>query len=86
MCVVSMVYDHYGSGGSIPNNPFIIPPGNPNVSPNLPWTPDLLGEMKKIVKQIEDLDKKLGLGECADPKKADWMKAIEERLAALEKK
>jgi len=74
-----MVYDHYGQQ---PNQPFQWPPALP---PTLPWTPELLEELKKVMKRLDEIDKKLGLEHCEDPNKAKWMKAIEKRLKKVEK-
>ena len=52
--------------------------------PSWTWTDNSYSDFKEILKQIEALDKKLGQPDCVDPKKAAWMKAVEERLAALE--
>lgn len=93
MCAVSMITDHYGryddwrryrdSGWPPPPPPQPIPwpQGLPTT---LPWDRQALDDLKDILKRLDALDKKLGLAECEDPKKAEWMHGIEERLKALE--
>ncbi len=92
--------DPFPTGPFQPWNPETVPnttPTNPNVTPNpidwqqgapptLPWTPETFAELKEIIKRLDELDKKLGLANCEDPKKAEWMKKVEERLALLELK
>jgi len=90
MCAVSFISDHYNQ---LPSYPF-VPAPQPVLPPipwptglptSLPWTQDALDQLKDILKRLDALDKKLGLAECEDPKKAEWMKAVEERIAELEK-
>jgi len=81
MCAVSMVYDRFGTGGPNPP-PYVWPQTLPST---LPWTPDAFAELKEIIKRLDALDKKLGLAECEDPKKAKWMATIEKRLKKLER-
>ena len=78
MCAVSMVTDYYRQPGNLP---FQWPQAAPAA---LPWTPDAFSDLKEILKRVKDLDTKLGLPDCEDPKKAEWMKSIEDRLAKLE--
>ena len=82
MCVVSFVSDHFGTDGPF-KQPFQWPPAAPAT---LPWTPDAFAELKKIMEMVKRLDEKLGLPDCEDPKKAEWMKAVEDRLIILEGK
>ena len=48
------------------------------------WTRPIFNEYQEIIKKLEELDRKLGFGNCEDPAKAAWMKSVEERLKALE--
>lgn len=91
MCAVSMITDYYGQHDdwqlrayrdTPPPPPIPWPQGLPVT---LPWDRAALDDLKDIIKRLDALDKKLGLAECEDPKKAEWMKGIEERLAALER-
>jgi hypothetical protein len=81
MCAVSMIYDYYRQ----PTLPVPQPvPWPVHVPVTLPWTPDAFADLKEILKRLDALDKKLGLEHCEDPKKAEWMAEIEERLKRLE--
>ena len=78
MCAVSLVSDHYGQH---PTQPFQWPPVLPQT---LPWTPEVFNELKEVMRRLDEIDKKLGLQHCEDPKKAEWMKSIEKRLKKVE--
>ena len=78
MCAVSMVYKHYGQRAT---QPLQWPPALPQT---LPWTPEVFNELKEVIRRLDEIDKKLGLEHCEDPKKAKWIKAIEKRLKKLE--
>lgn len=89
MCVVSNISDHYGRDWQQPRTvpgPFLPqsfqwPPAAPVT---LPWTKEALDMLKELIERTKQLDAKLGLPDCEDPKKAEWMQAIEARLKALE--
>ena len=85
MCAVSMIYDHYRDWQrhqtAPPPQPIPWPTGVPAT---LPWTREAVDEFKEIIRRLDALDKKLGLEHCEDPKKAEWMQQIEERLKRLE--
>lgn len=81
MCAVSMISDVYGHQQL--SQP-ITWPWPQTLPQTLPWTEDALRDLKDILKKVDSLDKKLGLAECEDPKKAEWMKSIENRLKKLE--
>ena len=87
MCVVSNVSDFYNdrnwpNGPNMPpQRPFTWPQAAP---PQLPWTPETMQLLKDIMEKMKQLDTKLGLADCEDPKKAEWMKSIEDRIAKLE--
>lgn len=51
---------------------------------SLPWTKATLKKLKRILKDLKDLDTALGLSDCEDPKKAEWMKTIETWVDRLE--
>ena len=82
MCAVSMVYEHYSQQGpQTPVHPTINSPCSPLPWPQalpsqLPWTNDILDELKKVIERIDRIDKALGLPDCHDLKKAKWMKKI----------
>lgn len=57
--------------------------GRMNIPPNA-WTPDTFKQFKEILDKLGELDRKLDQPECHDPAKAEWMKAVEERLSTLE--
>lgn len=93
MCAVSFISDHYRDPYRYQRPPQpLVPPPLPQPIPwptglppsSLPWTREALDQLKDILKRLDALDKKLGLAECEDPKKAEWMKGIEERIAKLE--
>lgn len=93
MCAVSMIYDYYRDPfrqpyDTRPPRPIPMPappmPWEEKVPSSLPWTRDALADLKEILKRLDTLDKKLGLEHCEDPKKAEWMQQIEERLKRLE--
>jgi hypothetical protein len=54
--------------------------------PTLPWNEDSFKLLQEIMEKMKKLDEKLGLPDCEDPKKAEWMESIEKRLKKLEKK
>ena len=87
MCAVSMITDHYRDLQQW-QQPHALPAIQwpPALPPTLPWTREAVDEFKEIIKRLDALDKKLGLEHCEDPKKAEWMQAIEARLKALETK
>jgi N-glycosidase YbiA len=69
--------------------PGIAPPKMdwPNAAPvTLPWTQESFELLKEVLEKVKKLDDKLGLADCEDPRKAEWMKSIEERLALVEMK
>ena len=83
MCAVSMISEFYNQ----PTHP------QPNAAPmpwtvtapsTLPWTADTFQLLKEIMAKMKELDSKLGLKDCEDPKKAQWMKSIERRVEKVE--
>lgn len=52
--------------------------------PAAQWTRPVFNEYQEILKRLAALDEKLAQPDCVDPSKAEWMKAIEQRLNALE--
>lgn len=86
MCAVSMINDHYGNHPGSGYGQFVpsIPWGT-GLPTGLPWSPESLNDLKEILKRLDELDKKLGLAHCEDPKKAEWLKGLEKRVKKLEK-
>jgi hypothetical protein len=63
------------------------PPSWPKEAPaTLPWTPEAYKLLQDIMERMKKLDEKLGLPDCEDPKKAEWMKSVEQRIKKLEKR
>lgn len=86
MCMVSAVtqfYDQTPKWNWRMPEPITWPSTTPAT---LPWTKDSFDDLKEILKRVKALDDKLGLADCEDPKKAEWVKAIEDRLKALEQR
>ena len=83
MCAVSMVYDYYKQPATTPFQPFQWPLALPAT---LPWNEDVLRQLKEVIERIDRIDKALGLPDCHDPKKAEWMKAVEKQVKAKRKK
>lgn len=87
MCIVSMAFDHYGTGGyfrPLPNQPFPVPQPFqwPAAAPvERPWDAESLALLKTAMELLRKLDAKLGLPDCDDPKKAEWLKAIEAKVS-----
>jgi len=50
------------------------------------WTRKDFNEYKEIIDRLDKLDKKLDQPECDSEDKSAWMKEVEERLEALERK
>src|SRR5690242_2287452 len=99
MCAVSMISDYYNDknwdyrGRQEPSpfqqqglSPFQHMAWPHTVPPSLPWNQDSFKLLQEIMEKMKTLDEKLGLANCEDPNKAEWMKSIEERLKALEAK
>jgi predicted alpha/beta hydrolase family esterase len=49
------------------------------------WTRPDFDEFKEIIRRLDLLDQRFDQPDCPDPSKAAWMKAVEDRLEALEK-
>lgn len=75
-----------------PINP--VPPITPGVAPIIPWQTqqvvvhkwdrEALDMLRAVLAMLKKLDAKLGLADCEDPKKAEWMKEIERQVAVAE--
>lgn len=57
--------------------------GRQNV-PLQQWTRPAFTEFQEILRRLEKLDAALNQPDCEDPAKGAWMKAVEERLDAIE--
>ena len=77
MCAVSMIYDHYNQPGHGQIIPFQWPIALPAT---LPWNEDILKQLKEVIERVDRIDKALGLPDCHDPKKAEWMKSVEKQV------
>ncbi len=70
--------------------PFVTPPTPVPAIPwqdgapiTLPWNKESFELLKEILKKVQELDTKLGMKECEDPSKVEWIKALEERISKL---
>ena len=80
MCVVSMVVGGWGTPGS--NNYF-----NFSEWQNNPLGPSVSRDMLEVLKKLEELDKKMGLKECAvEEKEKDSFKKRLQKLADKKKR
>jgi hypothetical protein len=91
MCIVSFISDHYNQYPAPDYNQRnlwkITTTGPSTLSDaidwtkaapaSLPWTKDTLAQLKRIMADLKTLDAALGLADCEDPKKAEWLKTIE---------
>jgi hypothetical protein len=85
MCIVSNIGDYYQRWPQQPNTAPIQPFPWPQAAPaELPWTREALDALKAILEAVKALDAKLGLPDCEDPKKLEWMESVERRVKALE--
>lgn len=48
------------------------------------WTRPVYNDFQEVIRRLDALDKKLDQEDCHDPAKAEWMRAVERRLDALE--
>ena len=48
------------------------------------WTLDTWQLFNQVLRRLDELDRKLGQPDCHDPRKAEWMRSVEERLRCLE--
>ena len=48
------------------------------------WNPVIYNDFSELIRKLDEIDRKLGLPDCHDPKKAEFMKSVEERLKRLE--
>ena len=87
MCAVSVISDHYGQ--------YTAPPYQFYTQPfdwtkaleqqrESKWDREAFEMLKELIERTKKLDAKLGLPDCEDPKKAEWMADIERRVKALE--
>ena len=52
--------------------------------PQEQWTRPQFGEFQDLIRRLDEIDRKLGLADCADPEKAKFLESIEKRLKAIE--
>lgn len=94
MCVVSNVTDHYGQW---PINPFQppVPPQPVTIKPldwtqaapvSLPWDRETVKMLEEILERLKKLDAALGLPDCEDPKKQEWLKRVKKAVKKRKKK
>lgn len=88
MCAVSMVSEFYKDDNFKfqQYQPIQPMPWPQTVPQTLPWSPDAFKLLQEIMEKMKQLDDRLGLADCEDPKKAEWMKDIEKRLKNVEKR
>lgn len=48
------------------------------------WPAPVVVDMSQIIEKLSEIDKKLGAKDCYDPKKDEFLKALADRVAALE--
>lgn len=86
MCVISMIHEHYQSTWPFPT----IVPGT-GTAPYNPFIPDTITfttiQEKTALEAFEELcaaarklDEILGLPDCEDPKKAEWLESVRSRV------
>lgn len=89
MCVISMVYDKYNKAWPWEVTPTITVPEV--VETGIPWTgtgttypsvPEAtaLEAFERLCEAAKALDAILGLPDCHDPRKAEWLKEVKERV------
>jgi hypothetical protein len=83
--MVSNVSDFYRNDNFIPYIPVKPIPWPQGVPVELPWNEESLKLLRDVMQKMKELDEKLGLKDCEDPNKAEWMKEIENRVRKLEK-
>lgn len=96
MCVYCMIAD-WGHRW-MPDDYFRQPPRRdtlplPQVPPTSPFAPfdrgwprEMLDQFEDILKRVKEMEDKLGGCPCEEPEKMDFLKAIRERLDAIDKK
>ena len=86
MCVISMIHDHYRPVWSSPQtvpgtstHPWEL--GNIEILRNL-TVPEktALDAFEELCAAARKLDEILGLPDCEDPKKAEWLESVRERV------
>lgn len=100
MCTVSAVFDYFRQPGTGTPQPFTNPYpwqqggfpaiGKIKVKPKTvivdgrEWDRATLDKVKEALRLLGEVDAALGEPDCEDSAKAEWMREVEERLAALE--
>lgn len=49
------------------------------------WTWPLFNDYRDLIRRLDDLERRMGVAECHDPAKAEWMLKVEDRLKQLER-
>jgi len=84
MCMVSAMTTPWEQPNTAPLYPIYIPVVTPAGQEDYPWTRPTWAQFKEILDKLKDLDTKLGLKDCEDPAKGEWMSRVEARLEQLE--
>lgn len=48
------------------------------------WPAPVVVDMSEVIQKLSEIDKKLGARDCYDPKKDEFLQALERRLKAVE--
>lgn len=90
MCVISMIHDHYQPTWPAPNTTPVVP-WDPKITITSP--PFTAAQEKTALEAFEELcaaarklDEILGLPDCEDPKKAEWLESVRQRVREHELK
>lgn len=77
MCIVSMVYDKYGLTDLSKWSNWTIDTVTNTVSPPKKAPLDLFEELVEVAKR---LDQALGLADCEDPSKMEWLEKVKKQV------
>ena len=84
MCVVSMIIDY---GRRTWGEPYEWRPTEPYIIPQ--WPQPVKSDWDRLldlIKKAKEIDEATGQPDCEDPKKVEWLEAMEKRMKALEDK
>jgi hypothetical protein len=87
MCIVSMISDGFnkpwGTPWNTPNNPGpVLPPKD--IFNN--WPDNTVRQFAEIIQRLDAIDKVLGLRDCKDKEKQEFLDALDARIKAIEAK